>query len=270
VDVSLAVCNRLAAIGLEAGDPAGVEVLVEGLMPSSRETIYRGGGSVFEWRDPSGAGLLVTTLTVDNIVKCVTPTFTAGSLVTAVPTGFGADDDCRFCEPLLADVLDDDGRLLTRLAVHLEDSAVTRRQVPLGRPITMAIAAFVDEARCWPDEGAYERDQRQSRTPFASRSLVPVGLFGDRPRPHAIVTGIVSRTDVRDNETTSRPFRWLRVDTLGMSLETVSAVDTLPDVEPGTVIQAVCWMVGRVVNGLAEPTLREKLKRSREARASGR
>jgi hypothetical protein len=134
----------------------------------------------------------------------------------------------------------------------------------------MAIAAFVDEARIWPDETAYEREQRRSRTPFASRSFVPVGLFSDRPQPHAMVTGIVSRTDVRQNETTSRAFRWLRVDTLGMSLETVSALDTLPSIETGMVIQAMCWMVGSVVNGLAEPTLRERLRRSRAARASGR
>jgi hypothetical protein len=134
----------------------------------------------------------------------------------------------------------------------------------------MAIAAFVDEARQWPDEAAYELDQRESRTPFASRSLVPVGLFGDHPQPHAMVTGIVRRTDVRENETTSGGFRWLRIDTFGMSLETVSSINTLPDIQPGMVIQAVCWMVGRVVNGLAEPTLRDRLRRSRATRASGR
>src|SRR4029077_5173455 len=142
--------------GLEAEGPEGVARLVEDLLPSSAETIYRGGGSVFEWRDVSGAGLLVTTVTVDNVVQCVTPTFTAGSLVTAVPSGFGTDRDCRFCEPVLVDVLGDDGQILFPLAVRLEDSAVTRRQVPVGRPVTMAVAGFVDEAKVWVDEAAYE------------------------------------------------------------------------------------------------------------------
>jgi hypothetical protein len=264
------VNDRLAAIGLETDSEGGVAGLVEHLLPTAAETIYRGGGSVFEWRDASGAGLLVTTVTVDNIVQCVTPTFTAGSIVTAVPTGFGTDSECRFCEPLLANVLDDDGRTLFPVAVRLEDTAITRRQVPVGRPVTMAIAAFVEEAKLWSDEASYERSQEGSRTPFPSRSLVPVGLFSEHPQPHAMVTGIVTHTDIRENETTGRKFRWMRIDTLGLALETVASPDVVDTVEPGMVIQALTWMVGRVVNGLAEPTFRERLRRNREAKGSGR
>lgn len=255
------VDQRLAAIGIDAQGPAGVEQAVEQLMPNARETIYRGGGSVFEWRDPSGAGVLVTTVTVDNVVQCVTPTFTAGSLVSAIATGFGTDPACRFCEPLLLDVVDEDGHPVHAIAMHLEDSAITRRQVPLGQPLLLAVAGVVEQARTWADEDTFAATEEALPTPFPSRSVVAVG---GNDRPHAMVTGVVQKAEQRVNERTGRAFWWASVDTGGTAYELVASPSTLGGLEPGNVVRAMAWMVGRVVSGLVDPP--RSLFRSRAAR----
>ena len=245
--------QRLAAIGIDADGPAGVERAVARLLPTARETIYRGGGSVFEWRDPSGAGLLITTVTVDNVVQCVTPTFTAGSLVTAVPTGFGVDPDCRFCAPLLVDVVDDDGREAHALAIQLEDSAITRHQVPMGRPVALAVTGIIDEVQVWADDDAFAQSHLGTAVAFPGRSVVAVGRSSTGVRPVAMVTGVVDRAETRVNQATGLPFWWASVDTGGPVYELVASPRTLTSLEAGNVVRAMCWMVGRVVAGLQDP-----------------
>jgi hypothetical protein len=184
------------------------------------------------------------------VVQCVTPTFTAGSLVSAVATGFGADPDCRFCEPLLLDVVDDDGRPVHSIAIQLEDSAITRPQVPVGQPLRLAVAGIVDRARAWSDEAAFADAEDAAPTPFPVRSVVAVG---PNHRPYTMVTGVVHKAEERMNETTGRLFRWASVDTDGTSYELVAAPDVIDHLEPGNVVRAMCWMVGRVVSGLVDP-----------------
>jgi hypothetical protein len=251
------VGDRLAAIGIEIDGVDGVAAAVTRLLPAARETVYRGGGSLFEWRDPSGAGMMVTTVTVDNVVRCVAPTFTAQSRIRAVPAGFGDNADCPFCEPLLVDIVDDDGRAAYPLAVHLEDAAVTRRHVPFGEPVSLAISAFAEQAKIWTSEAAYDREQA-ARLPvaFSSRTVVPLGARPDRHEPHAMVTGVVAATEVRTNESTGATFRWVLVDTEAGSLELVAAPDLVGDVAPGYVVQALCWLVARVTDGLSPYPLR--------------
>src|SRR4051812_34084505 len=275
-------------------------------MARAAETIYRGGGSLFDWRDPSGAGGTVTTLTVDNVVRCVAPTFTAGRPLTAVPprvagethcpfchppvlgvgdddgrvlhalsvrfeggptagpTGFAGEPHCPFCNPLVLDVVDDDGRVLHALSVRLEDAATTRRRVVMGQPVTVAVAGFAERRNVWEDGDAYERAQEGRRATVPLGTVAPTGLYAPEPSPHAMVTGVVSATDERLNETTGLPFRWAAVTIDGGEIEVVMRPC---DLEAGNVVQALCWMVGRVVDGLGdEPRGLAALLRTRTVR----
>ena len=234
--------NRFAAIGIDCEGPDALEATVSRFLPQSRETIYPKGGSVFEWRDPSGAGLLVTTVTVDNIVQCVTPAFTAHATLEASVAAFAPDGDCRFCAPML---LDSDAA--GRLAVQLEDSAITRRDLVAGDRVAVAVAAFVDRARVWDDEDSFERDRGRDRMPLPARTVVATGLAGGACEPHAFVSGVVTKTEQLTNEATGRRFVWAEVDAGATSHELVAAPDILPALAPGNFVQTLCWMVGRVV-----------------------
>ena len=244
--------DHFACIGIDTGAAADVADVVTPLMARAAETIYRGGGSLFDWRDPSGAGITVTTVTVDNVVQCVAPTFTAGRRLAAIATGFGGESHCRFCNPLVVDVIDEDGRVLHALSVRLEDAATTRRRILIGQPVTLAVTGFAERHNVWPEVAAYERSQqprRHSAVPLGT--VAPTGLYATEPSPHAMVTGVVTATEQRTNETTDLPFRWAVVSTDGGEIELVMPPREL---EAGHVVQALCWMVGRVVDGLgAEP-----------------
>ena len=95
---------------------------------------------------------------------------------------------------------------------------------------------------------AYERAQQERpRSAVPLGTVVPTGLYSPEASPHAMVTGAVTATEERVNETTGLPFRWVVVATDGGEIELV-----MPPCElvAGNVVQALCWMVGRVVDGL--------------------
>ncbi|MDQ1395158.1 MAG: hypothetical protein QOG64_417 [Acidimicrobiaceae bacterium] len=247
-----------ACIGIDVEAAGGLEDALTPLMAAAGEHVYPGGGSLFEWRDPSGAGVIITTVTVDNVVRCVTPVFTAHTTIDAVATGFAAGGHCSFCDPLLLDLVDTDGRPRHALAIRLEDSAMTRRRVVPGQPLTVAVAGFAEELRVGPpvDGGASDR-----------RASVPIGLFRTPPLPQLLLTATVVATDERSNEHTGLPFRWALVESLGQRYEIVARPTPLA---VGDTIQGLFWLIGRVVGGLADRPLRGRaLRRSQASRASG-
>ena len=267
-----AVDALFACVGIDTAGAGGLSPAVEALMPHAAETVYRGGGSLFDWRDAaSGAGVTVTTVTVDNVVQCVTPTFTAGLRTAAVPTAFAEGGHCRFCHPLAVDVVDHDGRVVHALPVRLEDSALTRRRVVPGQPVTLAVAGLVQQVRVWPDAAAYSQAQEGRRGAVPLGSIVPTGLYASTPTAEAMVTGEVRTAEERVNEATGRRFVWMVVQAGAGDLELAMAAG--PSVPaPGQVVQALCVVVGRIVDGLgAEPRgLRIVLAETRAGRADAR
>lgn len=266
--------DHFACVGIDVAASGGVSEAVAALLPSAAETIYRGGGSLFDWRDPSGAGVTVTTVTVDNVVQCVTPTYTAGLRAAARAVSFAEGDHCRFCHPLVVDVLDETGRVAHGLGVRLEDAALTRRRVVPGADITLAFAGLAERVQVWADDAAYVRAHEQQRAPLPLGSIAPTGLYAPTPTPHAIVTGIVQRVEERRNETTGAPFVWTAVAAGAGDVEVVMPPppDADPPVAAGSVVQALCLVVGRIVDGLGpEPrSFRVTFEETRAGRADAR
>lgn len=268
-----AVDQHFACVGIDTAAAGGVSAAVTALMPAAAETVYRGGGSLFDWRDASGAGVTVTTVTVDNVVQCITPTFTAGSRMAAVPTSFPDGGHCRFCRPLAVDVLDEDGRVAHALALRLEDAALTRRRVVLGRALTLAVAVLAEHVRVWPDEEQFHHEHEARRGVVPLGSVVPTGLYSPAPSAHAMVTGVVRVAEERINESTGAAFRWTVVAAGAGEIEIVTPVgEDWPHAGAGNVVQALGLVVGRVVAGLGpEPRgLRAVFEETRLGRADAR
>jgi hypothetical protein len=218
------------------------------------------GGATNTWRDPSGASVVVH-IDPDGAVACASPSFDATS---RVPIGGGVlalDPDCRFCSPVLFEVVEDD-ELLYPLAVVLEniDEILDGNvDVPAG---VLALTAFAEEIAVWPDQRAYE-DAGLSPT-MASKSLIPSGLFFEeparrrlfrrprrpesRPNPRAIITGIVETAETVHNEATNTSFVHAKVDTYGATVDCVlSTRELTSELSAGNLVQGSFWLIGRTV-----------------------
>ncbi|MCI0342200.1 MAG: hypothetical protein L0216_13825 [Planctomycetales bacterium] len=251
------MASHFDCIGLSAGDPAELSELLDLLARTGAARPARDGGRTIVWRDPSGAGL-VLSVRPDGEVACATPTFASSTVARAIPRRFAKDPDCRFCDRLVADLLDEAGERLYPLATQLEDIAEARPRIPFGQPVRAALAGFAEEVRTFPDEARFEAAQ-DGGARLAAESFIPSGLFGPDGPPeggesaHALVTGRVEEAETRTNEATRRPFCVVRVRTYGLSLDLVASCEDLPEPpQRGSILQGALWLVGRIVDGLRD------------------
>ena len=221
--------------------------LVNELVPQVEGQRTDEGGEFFLAEDPSGA-LVSVNVGREGMVDCVKPSFAATSSVRVVPRGFFEDPECRFCDRLQVDVVDEDGEVAYPVAVQLHDMAVARSSVPLGETSRACVVGFAEELRTWPDEEAYEASLSDEKLPLASEGLIPVGLFVDEdgtPTAHVLLAGHIVNAAVRTNQWTGGTFRWGVARTFGGEYEIVAPMEAPPLVK-SHIVRGHFWFVGSV------------------------
>jgi hypothetical protein len=151
--------------------------------------------------------------------------------------------------------------------------AAERELIPYQEPAEVRFAGLWEEGELWGDEAAFRSAQEAEWADvpapdeldvpalrgFATRSLIPAGVFGldgGAMTPHVLAHGIVASVEERHNELGEAPFRVVRLDTLGGVFDTCLAPGTLEREEllvPGAVARATLWLVGRPVTLREEP-----------------
>ncbi len=142
-------------------------------------TTTAGGDRILEWIDaPSGASPAVS-IDRSGRVDCAKP--------YVLPTGQPArvrveslveDPGCANCSLLMVEVLYDGSEdTAYPLAVELPDLAAVLPALAPGQVVGLQLSGIAESVDLFAGEAAY----RASGTPFATRSLVPSGLFTPRP-----------------------------------------------------------------------------------------
>ncbi|WP_139982285.1 hypothetical protein [Nocardioides litoris] len=236
--------STLACIGL---DVAGLDELNQHLtaMPTRVAGRLRGVESV-RHDDPSGSRVVVVQDPDGQTIDLV-PSYDGvpgARLGGLVPHG----------AVVLADVLDDDDQLVTRLAVDLEQ----RRHLGAGLagPVRASVAALGVEMTVHADAAAFAASEASllgepgpEEQRFAAESFVSYGAFADpaAAEPTAHLAGTVLLSEGRTHEVTGQRFQVAKVRTLGFEVTVCLAASAHPEVpQPGQVVAGSCWLVADV------------------------
>ena len=258
------MATHFEAVGFPARDEASAQDVLSKAFDSA-ETVDHSDGRTAVYRDASGSTL---TIHVDRRgrFECCQPGFEGRFRARWRPLGIVRDPDCRFCDLVYAELLDDDeDEMIYPFALTVETLGTDRALIPYGEPGDVRFVGLWEEGEVWPDEAAFTAAQEAewSDVPappeldvptlrgFASRSLIPSGTFADEGRPmtsHVLAHGIVSSVEEHRNELGGAPFTVVRFDTLGGVFDTCLAPGTAEREEllaPGAVARATLWLVGR-------------------------
>jgi hypothetical protein len=239
------MASHFECIGLPVGSRDAFEATISSALERAARTATPGGGQLALWTEPSGATVSVC-LNADGAIECATPSFAATSRLRVRTLGIIADADCSSCDLLHVEVLGNDETMVYPLVLQVDDLEVSRDRFAIDRVLTIRIAAFAEEISIWPNDDAYLAGQRGVK--MAAESLIPTGLFGSQAQARATLAGHVRAAERRVNEATGSPFFWLAVQTYGGIYDVIAAAADLDAVPPdGAVVQASCWMVGRVL-----------------------
>ncbi len=204
------------------------------------------------WIDPSGA-VVVAFLEDSGSIRCAKPSFRATRASTVTATGLRADDaGCPYCSVATVEVLDETGAMAYPLAIELDDVDSSGPLFEDGHRLSVGITAFAESYRRWADVREYDEDPARPAPNFASRSLIPSGLFSpggpDRPvRSEAIITGVIGAAEVRTNSLTGHAFQWAAIETFGGTYDMVAPGDD-PPLATGNVMQGTFWLVGHLMS----------------------
>jgi hypothetical protein len=244
------VASHFECLGFSFDGGATFEDVMIDLLSGGDAVRRSDGGQMLVWTDPSGARV-VGNSNDRNELDCVLPTLVMTPRLRVKPTGWLEDPQCRFCDSLHVEVVDDQGEMCYPLAFQIDDIGVSRSQLSLGSAQDAAIAGFAESVEVWEDEDAYTA-ARTADVPLGVESLIPVGLFAsedEAPTPHALITGRVLESETRTNEKTGTPFIWALVKTFGGDYETVLSSADAGALHSGTIIQGQFWLVGHVGGG---------------------
>jgi hypothetical protein len=250
------MASNMSCIGITARDPQDFGRRMSSLLERSEPAGRWGAHELRVWSDASGAS--VSFVVSEDGVECATPGFRARSRLQARVTRFASDPDCRFCDPLLVEIVDAQGELFYPLATQLDDLLLTRERVSEGALLELGLCAFARGIEVWADEAAFSTAQANEEVKFAAESLIPSGLFSPEGEElpeaaEAFLTGRVVEAGLRENLVTGETFQHAIVRTLGGSYDVLASPRELTaPLEPGNIIQGEFWLVGRVTSGLAE------------------
>jgi hypothetical protein len=237
------MASTLACIGL---DVDSLETLNLHLATMPSQVVGRIGGiESVRYADESGARVVVAVDGEGDTIDLV-PSYDAqpGALLTAVgPLG-----------PVVqADVVDDAGEVLTRLAVDLEQhrhltGVVTSQARASVVALGLEMSVHADDAAFAASDasilGTPEPDEAPTR--FAAESLVSYGLFrgtGD-PEPTAFLAGTVLACETRTHGVTGQVFHAARVRTVGFEATVcLSGAEHPVAPAPGSVVAGTCYLV---------------------------
>ena len=239
--------SNLRCLGLDTESQADLEALLRGVFPDTVPVGEHDGVVACRWTDDSGARL---TLGIkDDAIADLVPSYDARPGVRVAGMSLLAD------EVVAADVVDEDGELLTRMACELEQWRCLG-DAPVGG--TASVTAFGIEVSMHTDEAAYSsspdslltstRDTQAQPIRMASESFVSYGLFSDtgsgEPHAYAQLSGVVIDGTTKLNTRTGRAFHVARVRSILGELDVCVPVSDQPEVPvPGNVVSGLVYLV---------------------------
>lgn len=238
--------SNLRCLGLDTESQADLEALLRGVFPDTVPVGEHDGVVACRWTDDSGARL---TLGIrDDAIADLVPSYDARPGVRVAGLSLLAD------EVVAADVLDEDGGLLTRMACELEQWRCVDDTRVAG---TASVTAFGIEVSVHTDVRAYsassasllapEDEARPEPVRMSSESFVSYGLVsGDGGEPHAYarMSGTVLAGTTKLNTRTGRAFHVARVRNVLGELDVCVPVCDQPEVPvPGNVVSGLVYVV---------------------------
>jgi len=271
------VPTHFDALGFPFEDEGQFQELLSTAFDRASDVVEHSEGRTVMYRDPSGA---TVTIHVNrrNSFECCQPGLEGSFHGRWRPQGIVPDKDCRFCDLVYAELLDDEDEMIYPFALSVETLGAERALLPYEEPGEVRFAGLWEEGEIWPDEASFEKgqDAKWGDVGFASRSLIPSGTFSFEGEPmssRVLAHGFVSSVEKRHNELGDAPFLVVRLDTLGGVFDTCMAPGTLEREEllaPGAVVRATLWLVGRPLTLRDEPGPVPVREQEGEAKRPGR
>ncbi len=242
--------STLGCIGLDVADVDVLDALVGRLIPDAEVIAESGDLQARRWIDSTGASLTMTLrasgedggILVDLVPSYVEPSRAAGVRVGAL---------VAFGPTLAADLVDERGETLTRVACDLAQSIVAEvhdardaRLTALGIDVTVHADAAAFEASDASLLGTADAGDESTR--FATESLLSYGLFADPEKadPTAFVSGTVLAATTHVNGELEQSFHAVRLRTVCGEIALCLAATDHPDApEVDTVISGICYLV---------------------------
>jgi hypothetical protein len=233
--------SNLECVGLGVPDQETLLLLAEDAVAEGELRDRTDGVASYRWTDRSGARLTVGIL--DDQLRDLLPSY-AGVAATRLAGITRLDDDGL----VAADVVDEDGELLTRLACELEQWRAG------GSEGLAAITGFGLDVTVHADEAAFAASDASrlgggSEQRMAAESFLSYGLFGEQPDPYAWVSGVVTDSRTARTESTGQLFHVARtsVASLGMWVDVcLSGSDWPAAPEPGNVVAGTVHLVASI------------------------
>ena len=258
--------SNFECVGFRIDSGEALGELIERVMPLA-EPVGSGphGAETFRWQDESGARLVIDIR--KNVVRNVLPSF-AGGVGTSVRDVSALSDDTSSAE-----IIDDSGEMITKLAVDIEE-----RQLIAGTTVHGALSAvgLVGHVSVHVDAEAFAAspasllvDSEEAGPPpphfaesgwpwpprMGAESFISEGIFAPpkEARPIARLNGIVLEADERINSLTGLRFVRSRVRTAGFDADICAPASEMEVPHPGNVLASMVYMVGSLRDWTAEP-----------------
>jgi hypothetical protein len=278
--------SHFEAVGFAVAEQAEAEELISTAVERTDDIVERADGTSVMYHDPSGARLTVH-LSPGGVVECVQPGFEGRFRGRWRPLGIARDPDCRFCDLVYAELLED-GEMVYPFGLTVETMGSERALIPYGEEGEVRFAGLWEEGQVWPDEDSFRSEQeaewgdvevpeelRDTIPAFrgwASRSLIPAGTFpfaeGGTMTSHVLAYGVVTSVEERHNDLGGGDFRYVCLETLGGVFDTCLAPGTAGReglLGPGAVARATLWLVGRPLTLREEPAAVPGIERPERA-----
>jgi hypothetical protein len=240
--------SNFACIGLRVETDADYRWLLREVIGETKSVSGTNGSRLYNWQDPSGARL---TFAIKNAsIMNLIPSFAGNTSVAigaVLPLGDGM---------FLADIVDDDGQILTRATLDVvdrqlfEDSARTDK--PVGRTSLVALGVDVvifDDAETFLTSPASLLERvvvdRGSPARWSHESFLSYGSFAsDNREPSAMLNGTVLSAELRTVALTEETFVAATVRTSGFEVDVCfpqSPNTPLP--VPGNILGGTVYLV---------------------------
>ena len=255
------MASNLACVGLAVADTAELTGLIRAVLPDAAVVGSGQGVELLRWEDPSGARLLLHRQ--EGQIRSVLPSY-SGEPSTRVAAVHRANPTVA-----VADVTDERGEVVTRLALELEQMPLLTDALDGGAPA--AITFLGRKVTVHPDAAAFGRSPDSLLDPNAdpnrpppahvaerglawpprlgAESFLSYGVFGEPEQANAWarVAGTVLRAERRTVERTGQRFVVATVRTLGMVASVcLSGVELGGELAPGNVVSGDVYVVGSV------------------------
>ncbi|CAN5183256.1 hypothetical protein BH09ACT12_BH09ACT12_01080 [soil metagenome] len=245
--------STLGCIGLASEDVDSLDALIERLVPEAVVVASLGDLQARRWTDTTGASLTMTTRASGDdrgVLVDIVPSY--------APPGPGAETRgvrvgalCGYGETLAAELVDEAGETVVRIACDLAQSIVAEVTTPREAGLTalgLDIAVHADAAAFASSDESLLGTPGSGGTPtrFATESLLAYGLTEAREKaqPTAFLSGTVLSVASHVNSETEQHFHTALLRGASGTITVCLAASDHPEApEVGTVLSGVCYLV---------------------------